>query len=146
MLTPGDKMYAFIMPFSPARDRCTEAAEWLENMKEEKKETQQPQEVTPTKGPHKDSSASVSTLSPSSVKVVVPLLPTTTFSYIYHLLWKWWCPMHSLSHTWKMPPVLFHIFGIVKEEHINYDLFSYLRAVKYMIFQWKIVRKKTKTG
>lgn len=72
MLTPGDKMYAFIMPFSPARDRCTEAAEWLENKKEEKKETQQPQEVTPTKGPHKDSSASVQPCLPQVWKWLFP--------------------------------------------------------------------------
>lgn len=42
-----DKMYAFIIPFSPARDRSTEVAKWLEKIKEEIKETQ-PQEVTPT--------------------------------------------------------------------------------------------------
>lgn len=47
MLTPSDKMCAFTMPFSPDRDRSTEIAEWLEKIKEEIKETQQPQEVTP---------------------------------------------------------------------------------------------------
>lgn len=47
MLTPSDKMHALIMPFSPAWDWSTEVAEWLEKIKEEIKETQEPQEVSP---------------------------------------------------------------------------------------------------
>lgn len=44
----GDKTYAFIMPFSPARDRSTEVAELLEKIKEGVKETQRnTREVTP---------------------------------------------------------------------------------------------------
>lgn len=39
----------------------------------------------------------VSSLSPSCVKVALPPFPNTTFSYTYHLLWKWWCLVHSLS-------------------------------------------------